>query len=74
MHVDSEEVDPPAIPGHRGAAGDVRERRKRDAELGGPAFVITGLVEVSPASGEMVVASRAGDGSLPVIGRIKVPG
>lgn len=36
--------------------------------------VITGLTAVSPASGEMVVTSRAGDGSLPVVGRIKAPG
>lgn len=36
--------------------------------------VIAGLTDVSPASGEMVVVSRAGDGSLPVIGRISAAG
>lgn len=36
--------------------------------------VITGLTDVSPASGEMVVAMRAGDGALPVAARIKAPG
>lgn len=36
--------------------------------------VISGLTGVSPASGEMVVvASRAGDGTLPMKGRIKAP-
>lgn len=36
--------------------------------------VITGLTDVSPASGEMVVTSRARDGALPVAARIKAPG